>query len=356
MSTVIALDTQRQTPWQQEMSAVAEHLGSRLESTASAGDGTTLWLGGAYSELMPLCGSRVAGDVVVADSQPRRLRASREYLPGPAHMLQLVSLEDLRRDVPGTEAVVAGTVLYDADAYVALQEKLKHRFETQPAVADGGVDALVMDFALNRVSGGQVPVLLSEAFRVLARTGRVFCLVAMADEVLDGPQTLRDAPAGPGLHVPTEQAVLEAFDAAGFHGLKLHWSRAEGPLALDRIGDVDVRICLVEAYKGKQGPCLELGQAVVYSGPWREVHDDDGHVYRRGERVAVCAKTYDLLMREPYRGALMGLRSRSEPPLSLAAPFDCNTPALRSPAVTKGLAAFAGAQGPSGCVPGEGCC
>ena len=356
MNSISTLDASRSTPWQKEVSALAASLRHRLGSVASLSSSSTLWLGGACSELLSLCGSHLAGTVLIADTRTRGLRAGKACVPDAARTLRLLALDDLRRDVAGVETMVAGKVLHDIDAWIALQEGIERHFQAHPVLADGIVDTLVMDFALNRIDEARVPVLLAESLRVTARTGRVLCVMAIADERVAVPQALRGAPPGPAMHIPTEQAVMVAFEQAGFHGMQMHWTRAENTLAVDRIGEADVRICMVEAHKGKQGPCMELGQAVMYRGPWREVRDDDGHVYRRGERVAVCAKTYDLLMREPYDGALMGLRSVGEPLLSEAAPFDCNTPALRSPRVTKGLDAFSGARGPSECVPGEGCC
>ena len=55
------------------------------------------------------------------------------------------------------------------------------------------------------------------------------------------------------------------------------------------------------AHKSKDGPCLEHNQAVIYRGPLRAIRDDDGNTYRRGQRVAVCGKTFRLLNRPPYR-------------------------------------------------------
>ena len=39
---------------------------------------------------------------------------------------------------------------------------------------------------------------------------------------------------------------------------------------------------------------------MIYKGPWRQVQDDDGHVFMRGERSAVCEKTFKLMQKEPY--------------------------------------------------------
>jgi len=55
----------------------------------------------------------------------------------------------------------------------------------------------------------------------------------------------------------------------------------------------------VAAYKGKQGECWEHKQAVIYKGPFRQVVDDDGHVLRRGLRVAVAKKRSIFIRRLP---------------------------------------------------------
>ena len=44
------------------------------------------------------------------------------------------------------------------------------------------------------------------------------------------------------------------------------------------IQGVEFRSITVVAHKGKQGPCLERKQAVIYRGPWRKVTDDDGQI------------------------------------------------------------------------------
>jgi hypothetical protein len=113
----------------------------------------------------------------------------------------------------------------------------------------------------------------------------------------------------------------------------------------------------VVAYKGKQGPCRERNQAVVYRGPFRKVEDDDGHAYVRGERMAVCDKTYQLLQRAPYAGMFEVIEPRREIPLEDAQPFDCRRSARRDPRETKGAdyAETSGSAGPY-CGDGGPCC
>lgn len=351
------LDTaaSRLEPWQRELIHCAAAVNGDLEACEhSDASPHTLWWGGAYSELLPMCADMIRGELLIADSDPRRLRKSAAMVDN-ARSVRLMTLSDLSRDANVIEPLLQGAVLRDIDGYIALEEKLRFGVERSPAVADGWASRIVMDFILNRVGVEDERQVLAQAFRALNVTGHVVCAVLVSDEPLTSHHTVRSAPVGAPLRLPSETAVIAAFEKAGFHGITLQWSPTAAS-AIDRIGDAEVRMCTVQAYKGKQGPCWELGQAVMYRGPWLEVHDDDGHVYRRGERVAVCAKTYDLMMRAPYRGAFLGLRSIHEPPLGQAAPFDCNTPALRDPKVTKGLAPFQGAQTAACCSAESGCC
>ena len=89
----------------------------------------------------------------------------------------------------------------------------------------------------------------------------------------------------------------------------------------------------VRAFKGKEGPCWERKQSVVYQGPWKQVLDDDGHVLCRGERMAVCDKTYQILTDEkgPYAESLIGIPPYQEIPLDSATKFNCKTKAVRHP-------------------------
>lgn len=345
----------RLEPWQRELMHIAALINDDLDREANGAElPRTLWWGGAYSDLLAMCADAFRGELLIADQEPRALRRS-TALVAKSRAIRLMALSDLSRDASVIETLLQGTVLRDIDGYLALEEKLRFGIERSPAVAAGWASRIVMDFTLNRVSAETEQQLLAEAFRALSLTGSLVCAVLVSDEPLASLHHVRSAPSGAPLRIPTETAVIATFERAGFHGITLHWS-ATASEAIDRIGDAHVRMCAVQAYKGKQGPCWELGQAVMYRGPWSEVHDDDGHVYRRGERVAVCAKTYDLLMRDPYQKSFLGLRSINEPPLAEAVPFDCNTPALRDPKVTKGLAPFEGSQAVACCSGLTGCC
>jgi len=151
-----------------------------------------------------------------------------------------------------------------------------------------------------------------------------------------------------------EDAFLRAFEEAGFHGIEMA-KRQKGPWRT--VEGIEFRSVTVRAYKGKQGPCLERKQALIYCGPFKKVEDDDGHVFYRGERMAVCDKTFHLLQREPYVGLFEPVGPLEEVPLADAVPFDCRRSARRDPCETKGRGYEATTQTNSPCCsPGGSCC
>ena len=89
---------------------------------------------------------------------------------------------------------------------------------------------------------------------------------------------------------------------------------------------IEFRAVTIEAFKGKQGPCFERNQAVIYRGPFREVLDDDNHRMERGVRYAVCDKTYNLYRKAPYREFFEFVEPLEEIPLGGGKPFDCSQP------------------------------
>jgi hypothetical protein len=149
-----------------------------------------------------------------------------------------------------------------------------------------------------------------------------------------------------------EQELLRLLEEAGFHGIVIDkwddepWQVVQG---------IEFRSVTVTAEKGKQGPCWEANQAVIYRGPWRQVEDDDGHVLRRGERVAVCAKTYDLLTTGPYAGQTIGIEPREPIEADARVPFDCTRTGKRHPRESKGLEYDATTDAAACCAPGSAC-
>ncbi len=343
--------------WQTSSSRLAALLRERSHDAAGAEPSSALWWGGDLAGVLGQGACSSCFNWRLADADGRRLRRSIQCLAAlSAAPLRLLSATDLRHDAARLQQELTRAPIRDLEQYLAAQDSLRHAARREPAVASESLALLLADFPLNRHSSpNEAEDALHEALRVLRRGGRLLCPALLADEPVAGRHRLRGLTDGDALALPTEAACWAALENAGFHGITLH---SVGTQPLDRVEGADIWLWLLEGYKGKQGPCWELGQAVIYRGPWREVRDDDGHVYPRGARVAVCAKTFDLLNSAPYEGQFVGLRAHNEPALARAQPFDCNTPAMRDPQVTKGLAPFAGqaAGGSTTCAPGSGCC
>ena len=190
-------------------------------------------------------------------------------------------------------------------------------------------------------------------YRVLKRGGRAAISDIVADEDVP-PAMKRDAKLWSGCIAGAfrEDKFLEAFERAGFYGIEIE-KRDDQPWQTVR--GIEFRSVTVTARKGKEGPCRERYHAVIYKGPWKEVRDDDGHLLRRGQRMAVCDKTYKILTSAPYKDEILPVPPRREVPLSKARGFACSGAAVRDPKETKGkhyrktVAATKSVCGPEGC-------
>ncbi|MGI8543168.1 MAG: methyltransferase domain-containing protein, partial [Aridibacter sp.] len=72
-------------------------------------------------------------------------------------------------------------------------------------------------------------------------------------------------------------------------------------------------------------------------GPWKKVFDDDGHILERGQRMAVCDKTFNIYSKEPYASNIELIEPLEEIALEEATEFDCKRTAKRHPRESKGL-------------------
>jgi arsenite methyltransferase len=213
---------------------------------------------------------------------------------------------------------------------------------------------VVSNCVLNLVGESEKPGLFAEIFRVLKKGGRAVISDIVADE--DVPQHLKDNAelwSGCISGALTEDGFLRAFEEAGFYGIRI-LKRDERPW--QTVDGIEFRSLTLEAFKGKQGPCLERMQAVLYLGPFKSVVDDDGHTLHRGERMAVCDKTFKLYTDPlgPYAGQFAAVEPLEPIALENARGFDCKAEARRSARETKGLEYRATTDAGACCGP-EGC-
>ena len=242
-------------------------------------------------------------------------------------------IEDLKTDLDELNKWLAKNPVKDAGGMEDMEVETLRLQTELPMIPDNSVDVIVSNCVLNLVSDSKKKQLFAEMFRVLKVGGRVAVSDIISDE--DSPESLKqDARLWSGCisGALTEEGFGEALEQAGFHGITIDkfemepWQIVEG---------IEYRSATYLAYKGKQGECLEANQAVIYLGPWSNIKDDDGHVFKRGERSAVCAKTFKLLQQEPYAGQFayiepsMPVTERIEWPIN-----DCSV-RRRDPAETK---------------------
>ncbi len=262
-------------------------------------------------------------------------------------------IQDLGLDLEALNTKLAENPISDAASFLAADEMASELRVKQPLIPSESVDVVVSNCVLNLVENRLKRQLFDEIFRTLKVGGRAVISDIVSDEAI--PQHLQDDAtlwSGCISGAYTEEGFLKAFEDAGFYGIELlkrdddPWQTVEG---------IEFRSVTVQAWKGKQGPCFERNQAVIYNGPFRSVTDDDGHAMERGQRYAVCDKTYNLYRKPPYSEHFSFVEPLNEIPLDKAEPFDCRVTATRHPKETKGQDYNATTEA-SNCVDGGGAC
>ncbi len=133
--------------------------------------------------------------------------------------------------------------------------------------------------------------LLREAHRVLRPGGRVLVHTLVAAGTFTSGMPKLPGPAAMVEYVPQESEPLAALVEAGF--VAAHFDKlAETPCFV--VDGVEMREMKLTAVKPKEEPLPQVRQ-VLYKGPLRQVADDDGNVYPRGQRLAISARSWDSL-------------------------------------------------------------
>lgn len=234
------------------------------------------------------------------------------------------------------------------------ERQLEQRLSQEhPLVESESIDCVVSNCVLNLVQPNDRRQLFQEVFRVLKTGGRAAISDIVSDE--DVPLHMQHDPelwSGCVSGAWREDEFLDEFSRAGFQGMHLAkresepWQTVEG---------IEFRSITVVAYKPDLGPCLERNQAVIYKGPFKQIQDDDGNTYYRGQRMAVCDKTFRMLQTGSLEDSFFFLEPYQEIPLTEAKLSDC-AERLRSARETKGQHYQLNSKAPGECCNGESCC
>jgi ubiquinone/menaquinone biosynthesis C-methylase UbiE len=244
------------------------------------------------------------GRVIGVDMTDDMLEVARRNAPIVAERLGYANVEfrkgriqDLGFDLERLDAELIRRPITNAASFLAVNELAAELRLTHPLVATESVDVVVSNCVLNLVEPQDKRQVFQEIFRVLRKGGRAVISDIVSDE--DVPDMMQQNPtlwSGCISGALREDLFLKAFEDAGFYGVRLLERDAQ---PWRTVQDIEFRSVTVEAFKGKQGDCFELNQAVIYRGPFREMLDDDGHRFRRGESVAVCDKAFQLCLKAP---------------------------------------------------------
>jgi ubiquinone/menaquinone biosynthesis C-methylase UbiE len=301
------------------------------------------------------------GKVIGVDFNPPMLELARKYQTSIGDRLGYHNVEFRRAKIQDLQTNLELVDRYLQDnpvrsvADLARLEAYENRIRgDQPLIADESIDVIVSNCVLNLVRPEDKKSLFAEMYRVLKRGGRIAVSDIVSDEPV--PEHLAKDPDLWSACVSgafQEEDFLRAFEEAKFYGIQVEEFRSE---AYQTVEGIEFRAITVTAHKGKEGPCIERNQAVIYRGPWKQVVDDDGHTLPRGVRIAVCEKTFKLYAQPPYDGQFIIVAPREDVPLENAGVFDCSRDHRRHPRETKGMDYNVTQLSGSVCGPDSNCC
>lgn len=291
------------------------------------------------------------GQVIGIDMNDDMLSLARKYqsemakkLGGDRVAFVKGLIQDLAVDLTAVDEKLTTSPVTDTESLLRLQSWQQTQAATQPLIKTNSVDLVVSNCVLNLVQDSDKTKMIGEIFRVVKPGGRVAISDIISDEFV--PSHLKADPtlwSGCISGALQEQEMLDAFINAGFVAVAYDnwesepWQIVEG---------IEFRSVTITAIKPMDEPCLDVGHAVIYRGPYSEVYDDEGHVYPRGHRIATCARSYDLLTHGVYKDDFIGIA-----PATLSAPINWCAPAgtLRPAAESKGATHQGGSASDGSC-------
>ncbi len=274
-----------------------------------------------------------SGAVIGIDMTDDMLALARKYqaemadkIGGDRVVFHRGYIQDLALNLEEMENYLAQHPVNKIEDMASLEAWKHKQRKTKPLIPDESVDLVISNCVLNLVAEDEKQNLVNEVFRVLKPGGRVAISDIVSDEVvpenLKNDEKLWSGCISGAFH---EKEFLKAFTQAGF--LAVSYDKWDAQ-AWQVVEEIEFRSVTLTAVKGHGTECLDRGHAAIYRGPYASITDDEGHIFPRGERIAICERTYDFLTQGPLKNDFIGISPQQlKTPVNWCAPAGTVRPA-----------------------------
>jgi len=184
----------------------------------------------------------------------------------------------------------------------------EHRLGTEFPVplpfGDGSLTEVRLRGSFNvPIDGTTREAMFAEILRVLTPGGRVVLHQLTGDRPFSNGVPSLPGPAAVVQEVPVDRELLSWIEDGGFEQIRLV---KFGSRPYFEIDGVAMREMIVEARKpAEEDAADEI--VVVYKGPFRDLVDDGGQVFRRGDRVCISASAWNAIRSGPLEESFVCL-------------------------------------------------
>lgn len=260
------------------------------------------------------------GQVIGVDFNDEMLNLARKYQPKIAEKLgynntQFIKgkIQDLKLPLELVQSWLKQNPIHNLDQVRTFEAECDRLRKEATLIKDNSVDVVVSNCVLNLVKPSDKKQLFAEIHRVLKTGGRavisdIVCEQDLTPEIINDPELWSGCLAG----AFREDLFLEMFKDAGFSGIEI---LARQPEPWQVINGIEFRSLTVRAYKLKPSSCCASKEEfIIYRGPWQQVQDEKGNVFKRGEKIKVTQQTYQNFTGEnsPYSQSIIAVSGQQK--------------------------------------------
>lgn len=280
---------------------------------------TVLDLGSGSGKICYMAAQLVGdhGKIIGVDMNDDMLSLSRKYQSEMASKLGSDRVEfikgqiqDLALDLAAMDAYLQANPVQNSEDIIALRAWQENQCHKNPLIKDNSIDLVISNCVLNLVHDSDKDQLIKEIFRVTKPGGRVAISDIVSDEHV--PEHLKQDQqlwSGCISGALQEHDFLQTFIDAGFVAVNYDkWENQPWQV----VENIEFRSVTITAVKPQDSSCMDKGHAVIYRGPYAKTFDDEGHVYYRGQRMAVCERSFKLLTEGSYSNDFIGITPAQE--------------------------------------------